>query len=101
MKSLKESILSTTKSGKRAMTRILVDKLSDRMFERRRGEDIIGQKLEVGDVVIDTDNFNFWCVREIDGNDVCVFERNGEEAAEIIFSADNLFKLNDPEKYIK
>lgn len=99
MKTIKENILDTTNSGKLGLTKKLVNKLNNRMWSGLSGEDNLGNKLEIGDIVFDIDASSFWWVYLIkDGN---VILKNAEGNKEKVAVCDNLIKIIDPEKYLK
>ena len=99
MKTIKENILDTTNSGKLGLTKKLVKKLNDRMWSGLSGEDNLGHKLEIGDIVLDKETFRFWWVCLIQDSHVILENTEGNKVNGVV--CDNLIKIINPEKYLK
>ena len=103
MKTIKESVLTSTKSGrseyKLESAKKLVDKLNDKLWSGENGTDLLGRKLEIGDIVIDRDHFSFWYVSLIDERDVLI--RKLKNDTHKLTVCTNLIKIYEPEKYLK
>lgn len=98
MKTIKESILDSTKSGKQSIIKNLVAKLNEKMWSGKPGMDLLGQKLEVGDIVFERGSFKFWYIEIIQGRNVII---NTSENKSEVTVCDNLIKINDPQKFLK
>lgn len=99
MKTIKENILDNTNSGKLGLTKKLLKKLNNRMWSGSSGEDNLGHKLEIGDIVLDKDTFSFWWISLIQDSNVIL--ENAEGNKEKVTVCNNLIKIIDPEKYVK
>lgn len=120
MKTIKESILGSTNSGKNRIKKDLVIKLAKQHRSAKHTEqkgdeliryDVYGQELKIGDLVLRHAAFAT-CIIEIDiitefppfskknqyGYDVMLYNpyKDKEELANIL----DLVKMNNPEKYI-
>lgn len=98
MRTIKESILDSTKSGKQSIIKNLVAKLNGKMWSGKPGTDLLGQKLEIGDIVFERETFRFWYIDIIQGRNVII--NNSENKSEVTV-CDNLIKINDPQKFLK
>ena len=98
MRTIKESILGTTDSGKDSIIKNLVAKLNGKMWSGKPGMDVMGQKLEVGDIVLEKESFRFWYVHLIHGRDVII--NNSEDKSKVTV-CDYLIKISDPQKLLK
>lgn len=110
MKTIKESILSSTNSGSVALKRKLAEKLAEK-FERAKNSvgkwsyDNLGHKLEEYDIIITINSTvsNIGIITQLPDPDdeECILVYIPNKNDEISILPHNVIKLDDPEKLLK
>lgn len=110
MKTIKESILSSTNSGSVAVKRKLAEKLAEK-FERAKNSvgkwsyDNLGHKLEEYDIIItiNTTISDIGIITQLQDPDdeECILVYIPKSDIEISMYPHNVIKLDDPEKLLK